>query len=440
VSILKRTRARPVSSSATSAFPCALALALAVTATGTASIASAAAPILELTPIANGLVVPTAITGASDGSGRLFIAEKRGTIRIFDGATLSATSFLDIQTPVKDFQEQGLIGLAFHPDYASNGFLYVHYSRETDGDSVIARYTVSASDPDDADEGTAFEILRVDQTSANTNHNGGDIHFGPDDFLYIGLGDDGGSGDPPGNAQNLSTLSGSLLRIDVDNPDPGLAYGIPASNPFFASMTARGEIWAYGLRNPWRFSFDRQDGDLFIADVGQGAREEWNHQLASSTGGENYGWNCKEGTLDYPSSLPCNTPPYVPPTVEYAHLPGNCGSGSGSITGGYRYRGTLFHRLSGLYIYADYCTGRIYQATETAPGVWSAATSVPSLSSITTFGEDDDGEIYLATGSGSLYVVPEPNSTASGFAALATLVLAARATRTASARGFRKAP
>jgi glucose/arabinose dehydrogenase len=404
-----------------------------------AGIVSAAPAAIELTLLERGLVVPTTIATAGDGTGRLFIAEKAGTVRIFDGDELLAADFLDIQSLVATVSEQGLIGLAFHPDYQTNGFFYVHYSRLSDGDSVIARYRVSAGDPNDADEASHLRLLRVNQNTNKENHNGGDIHFGPDGLLYIALGDDGGIGDPLGNAQDPSTLSGSLLRIDVDNPDAGREYGIPASNPFAANASARGEIWAYGLRNPWRFSFDRQNGDVFISDVGQGEREEINLQPSASAGGENYGWNCLEGTLDFDFVPSCASAVLTPPELEYDHAPAKCGDGgSGSITGGYRYRGSLWPPLDGTYLYADYCTGKFYQALETAPGAWSA-TSSQVLPSVTTFGEDDDGEIYLADISGDLYALPEPGRAEAGLAALVTLGLVARAERRRAARPRREA-
>jgi len=391
---------------------------------------------LELQLLATGLAQPTAIASAGDGSGRLFIAEQDGTIRIWDGTQLLPADFLDIRTSVEGGGERGLLGLAFHPSYASNGLFYVHYSSAAEGgDATVAQYSVSAGDPNDANEGSGAVLLVVDQDASQANHNGGDMHFGPDGFLYVALGDDGGSGDPLGNGQDLSTLPGSLIRIDVDNPDPPLAYGIPTTNPFTTTPGARGEIWAYGLRNPWRFSFDRATGDVFIADVGQNSLEEVNLQRADSLGGENYGWNCKEGTADFDFVPACASKTLTDPIVEYAQLAGGCFSGgSGSVTGGYRYRGTTWKSLGGLYIYADFCTGQIYQAEEDVDTEWTATPALATSLSITTFGEDDDGELYLADRDGDFYSLPEPRGVTLALAALATLATLSLVARRARGR------
>ena len=255
------------------------------------------------------------------------MVEKGGRIRIISGGNLRAEPFLDISSLVLSRgSEQGLFAIAFHPDYRTNGIFFVHYSDQV-GDTVIARYRVS-SDPNRADPASGTKILGVDQPASN--HNGGQIAFGPDGYLYIGLGDGGGAGDPQGNGQNRASLLGKILRLDVDRGEP---YAIPSDNPFRTTAGARPEIWALGLRNPWRFSFDRTTGDLFIADVGQGVVEEVDFQPATSKGGENYGWNSMEGSRCYKPATGCNRNGLVLPVAEYDHDLG-C-----SITGGFRYRG-----------------------------------------------------------------------------------------------------
>ena len=282
---------------------------------------------IELEPVITGLDRPVAITNAGDGSDRLFITLLGGQIRIFDGQQILAQPFLDISSLVTSGGEQGLFSVAFHPDYANNGWLYVDYT-DLNGNTVIASYSISA-DPNIVDPASAAILLSISQPFAN--HNGGQLQFGPDGYLYIGMGDGGSGGDPQNNAQTLSTLLGKMLRIDVDGAPP---YSIPADNPFINDPVAREEIWALGLRNPWRFSFDRQTGDLFIADVGQSTLEEVDFQPSHSTGGANYGWRLMEGSDCYNPTTNCNNGMLTLPILEYDHSLG-C-----SITGGYRYRGT----------------------------------------------------------------------------------------------------
>ncbi len=274
---------------------------------GLVSASSAGVPVppeLELVPVATGLATPVVVTNAGDGSNRLFIVEKAGRIRIVENGTLLATPFLDIDPVVNSSgNEQGLLGLAFHPNYEGLGYFYVNYT-DGSGDTVVSRFSVTPGDPNIADPGSGFEILSIVQPYSN--HNGGQIEFGPDGYLYIGMGDGGSAGDPDDRAQNLAVLLGKMLRIDIDNSDPPLAYRIPADNPFVDVAGAAGEIWAYGLRNPWRFSFDRTTGDLFIGDVGQNLYEEIDFQPASSTGGENWGWRCYEG--EHPTTPPVADP------------------------------------------------------------------------------------------------------------------------------------
>src|SRR2546425_750199 len=337
---------------------------------------------LGFEPVASGLHSPNGVTHAGDGSGRLFILEQTGRILIHEGSRVLPSAFLDVSALVSCCDERGLLGLAFHPDYVANGLFYVDYTN-TAGDTVIARYHVSA-DANVADPTSAQILLTIAQPFAN--HNGGQLAFGPDGFLYIGMGDGGSGGDPGNRAQNLGELLGKILRIDVNGAAP---YAIPATNPFRSTPGARPEIWAYGLRNPWRFSFDRLRGDLFIADVGQSAREEVDFQPAASAGGENYGWRLMEGTACFPSSSSgCNDGTLTLPILEYDHSLG-C-----SITGGYRYRGGRFPQLIGRYFYGDYCSGRIWNGIQSGR-TWSSAQLIDTALRITSFGEDEGGELYV---------------------------------------------
>ncbi|MBI1742653.1 PQQ-dependent sugar dehydrogenase [Candidatus Acetothermia bacterium] len=343
--------------------------------------------------IASGLSSPVAITNAKDGSGRLFITLKAGKVVIYDGTQVLPTAFLDITSlvlccdPTTD-AEQGLLSVAFHPNYASNGFFYVDYTRKPDGATVIARYSRSSNNPNLADPNSALVLLTIPQPFSN--HNGGQLQFGPDGYLYIGMGDGGSGGDPQNNGQGLNTLLGKILRLDVNSGSP---YAIPSTNPFANDgdpINTRDEIWAYGLRNPWRFGFDRLTGDLFIADVGQNSWEEVDFQPASSTGGQNYGWRIMEGTHCFNPSIGCNMTGLTLPILEYGHVSGNC-----SITGGYRYRGSRIPELYGLYLYGDFCSGRIWGATFNG-STWTTAELMDTAYLISTFGEDESGEIYFA--------------------------------------------
>ncbi|MBI4637763.1 MAG: PQQ-dependent sugar dehydrogenase [Candidatus Rokubacteria bacterium] len=338
--------------------------------------------LIALEAIVTGLANPVAIANAGDGWNRLFIALQAGQILIYDSGQLLPNPFLDISSLVSCCGEQGLLGVAFHPSYASNGFFYVNYTNLA-GDTVVARYRVSA-DANLADPASAVILLTVDQPF--TNHNGGQLQFGPDGYLYIGMGDGGSGGDPGNRAQNLGELLGKLLRIDVDGGTP---YAIPATNPFVGTPGARGEIWAYGLRNPWRFSFDRLTGDLFIGDVGQESREEVDFQPAGSPGGQNYGWRLMEGSACYDPATNCNNGSLTLPILEYDHSLG-C-----AVIGGSRYRGREFPDLSGTYLYGDFCTGLIWGATETG-GAWTSSVLFASGLLISAFGEDESGEVYVA--------------------------------------------
>ncbi len=333
-------------------------------------------------PVIGGLVRPLDIQNAGDGSGRLFIVEQAGVIRILQNGALLETPFLDISERVDDGgNEQGLLGLAFHPDFAQNGFFYVNYT-EAGGDTVIARFTAAG---DIADPNSEVRLLGV--TQPFPNHNGGGLAFGPDGYLYIALGDGGSGGDPQGNGQNRNTLLGKILRIDVNSGEP---YAIPTDNPFGS------EVFHYGLRNPFRFSFDALTGDLWIGDVGQGAWEEIDFLPAGTPGGINFGWNRFEGMHDYSAGdIPAD---YRPPLFEYGHDQG-C-----SVTGGYVYRGTM-PEWQGVYFYGDYCSGKVWGALRLVTATEETSTSTVLFETgalITTFGVDEAGEIYLADRNGNI--------------------------------------
>jgi glucose/arabinose dehydrogenase len=364
--------------------------------------ASKSQPQLELQPFASGLESPIGIMNAGDD--RLFVIQQRGLIRIIDPeGNVSDTPFLDLSGTVSQTGfETGLLGLAFHPDYSGNGYFFVNYTRETDGNSVISRFSVSDDNPDLADPGSEQVLLTVTQPLAN--HNGGQVLFGPDGYLYIALGDGGGAGDPGDNGQDPTTLLGKMLRIDVDGGN-GNGYSIPPDNPFIADETTPDEIWALGLRNPWRNSFDRYTGDFWIADVGQADREEVNFQPADSPGGENYGWRCYEGTIEF-NPEDCDDPEsYVFPVFEYGH-PAGTGC-TGSITGGYVYRGAIYGGMFGVYLAGDYCTGVLYYVNR-SNGEFEGGELITFDRGISSFGEDRYGELYVALiGSGEVLRVTE---------------------------------
>ena len=344
--------------------------------------------------LTTGLQAPTSIASTNQaGDTRLFVTEQGGTIQTVgaDGK-LAAQAFLDISGKVKNSGEMGLLGLAFAPNYKQTGYFYVDYV-DASQTTVIARYHV-APQSGLADAASEKVILSVKQPPY-PNHKGGQLAFGPDGDLYIALGDGGSAGDPGNRAQDKTTLLGKILRIDVTHGDP---YRVPASNPFASDASAKPEIWAYGLRNPWRFSFDKTTGDLYIADVGQDKIEELDVQKAASKGGENYGWRCYEGEQQFNHDGCQDASHYVSPVLSYAHDEGRC-----SITGGYVYRGAKIPDLRGKYVYADFCGGQIYYATSKG-GKFTEALAAHTPYSINTFGQDNAGELYFADfKTGSLY-------------------------------------
>lgn len=344
------------------------------------------------TPVATGYESPVDIQFPSDGSGRMFIVEQRGRIRVVDGSGLLIGTFLDISDRVESSgNEQGLLGLAFHPRYAENGQFFVNYTDKRNH-NIIARFQVSG-DADLADAASESILLSIDDPFAN--HNGGVLAFGPDEFLYAGLGDGGGANDPLGNGQNPNVLLGKILRLDVDHGSP---YGVPEDNPFVQGG-GRPEIWAIGLRNPWRMSFDTMTGDLFIGDVGQGTWEEVDVLKAGSPGGANFGWKYREGAHAFARNPPAGTP-LMDPAAEYSHSEGGC-----SITGGYMYRGSM-PQWNGIYLFGDFCTGKLWglrAASDPGSREWEMRLLYETGANITTFGQDKSGEVYFADRKGSIY-------------------------------------
>jgi hypothetical protein len=351
---------------------------------------------IQLAPVTTGLANPLFVGHAGDGSNRLFILEQGGVVKVLQPGASTATVFLDIHTKVVAGGEQGLLGLAFHPQYAANRRFFVYYTRTGDGTLVIAEYHASA-DPNVADP-TEIVLLTIPHPT-NTNHNGGMLAFGADGYLYIGVGDGGSGNDPPNNAQNIDVLLGKILRIDVNAP--GVPYASPPTNPFFGATPGRDEIFAYGLRNPWRFSFDRLTHQQWVADVGQGAREEVDTPIVN---GGNYGWRVFEGfsCTNLDPAL-CSSPQnYVFPVFDYDHSNGRC-----SITGGYVYRGSQGALPLGTYVYGDYCTGEMLG--------WNGSTQsllLDTALNISSFGEDQAGELYVVGLGGTVQkIIATPSCT-----------------------------
>lgn len=374
-----------------------------------------AQPTLNFTPLSlsgPALVQPLFMSGCGDGSGRLFVVEKRGTIRIVQNNTVSSDFFLDIQDLVMNSGERGLLGLAFHPQYPTTPYIYVNYVIEGTITNRISRFTLNPNNPNDIQENTEFILL--EQAGVQTNHKAGGIAFGPDGYLYIGMGDGGGGGDPSNSGQNLETLLAKMLRIDVNAPQGSLNYTIPPDNPFVGEP-GRDEIWAYGLRNPWRISFDRETGDFWIADVGQNLWEEVDMVLAGTPGGMNFGWDCREGNHDYEPGNCGSGTEFTWPIFEYPHSCNPCPNGYGaSISGGYVYRGSEHPVLEGFYVCADYVSNYLWMIKVTSFDPLELDVYVQDGNGLAyglvTFGEDDDGELYASNLDGVIYSV-----SASGF-------------------------
>jgi len=344
--------------------------------------------------VVNGLDKPTSLVNAGDGTGRLFIVEQGGLIRVMKDGTVLPTPFLDLTTKVSCCGEQGLLGLAFHPKYIENGYFYVDYTEKASNQlfTVVSRFNVSANDPNQADSGSEMRLLNIEQPFQN--HNGGELQFGPEGYLYIAMGDGGSFGDPNGNGQSLGTLLGKILRIDVDSSEP---YAIPPDNPF-VNGGGPWEIWLFGLRNPWKFSFDRLTGDMYIGDVGQDAWEEITYLPAGNPGGENLGWNYFEGTHPYRGSPPLNAV-FVSPVAEYSHEIGI------SVTGGYVYRGKELPAWQGVYLYGDFSSGSVWGLLQLPDGTWQNALMFDTGSNVSSFGLDENGEIYLVDYNGSILIL-----------------------------------
>jgi len=343
---------------------------------------------IQLEPFLSGLTGPLYITAAGDGSDRLFVVEQVGQIKVVQPGSTTPAVFLDIRSRVLSGGERGLLGLAFHPNFENNRRFFVNYTRQTDGATVIAEYRASQSDPNLADVAET-PLLVIAQPFAN--HNGGMVTFGPDGFLYIGMGDGGSANDPGNRAQDLNNLLGKILRIDVDHADGPIPYSSPADNPFFGGVPGRDEIFAFGVRNPWRFSFDRLTGDLYVGDVGQNQWEE----IDIITRGGNYGWRVAEGNHCNPTigGGSCSLSGFVQPIAEYVHSGGRC-----SITGGYVYRGTRQTLPFGTYVFADFCSGEVFTLAGGGPSLL-----LNTGMSISSFGEDEAGELYIVALGGTVH-------------------------------------
>jgi glucose/arabinose dehydrogenase len=357
---------------------------------------------VSLAQVGSGFASPILVTNAGDGSNRLFVVEQAGRVRnLADGP--SGTPFLDISALVLSGGERGLLGLAFHPSFETNGKLYVNYTRKSDGATVIDEYRVTG-DPNNVDEATRRQILAIAQPYSN--HNGGHLAFGPDGYLYIGMGDGGSGGDPEDRAQNVNSYLGKMLRIDVNGTSTGKAYRVPSTNPY-VGKTGLDEIWSIGLRNPWRWSFDRTTGDLWIADVGQGSWEEVNRSTAASGGGRglNYGWDDMEGRHCYEPLTGCATAGRTLPLVEFGHAV--AGDDNCSVTGGYVYRGLRYAKLVGGYFYGDFCSGRIWTVSSTAAAPATGVELLNTALRIVSFGESERGELYVVAQDGTIHQLRE---------------------------------
>ncbi|HMF92237.1 MAG TPA: PQQ-dependent sugar dehydrogenase [Candidatus Angelobacter sp.] len=352
-------------------------------------------PSLALTLVTSGFSSPLGLEQSGDGSGRLFVVEQGGKIKIIQNGSVLSTPFLDISSKISMGSEMGLLGVTFHPNYSANGKLYVNYTRTVSGQiqSVIAEYTASPAGSNQVNIATERILLTVDQVGNFTNHKAGQLAFGPDGLLYFGLGDGGSGGDPFGHGQSTATLLGKMMRIDVNSTDAGLQYHVPADNPF-AAGGGLPEIWAFGFRNPWRFSFDRATGRLFVADVGQDQFEE----IDIVQKGGNYGWNVMEGMHCFNPPSGCNTTGLIPPIAEYSHAEGN------AVIGGFVYRGANLPTLRGIYVFGDLGTGKIFVLQETTPNVFTRTLLMTTGKTISSFGQDQAGELYVVDiGAGNIF-------------------------------------
>lgn len=371
------------------------------------ALSAAEPPPITLHRVASGFEMPLDVRFPADGSGRIFVVEQRGRVRMVKNGALAATPFLDWRAKVSCCGERGLLGLVFPPGFAAKQYFYINYT-DIAGDTVVSRLRVSGT-RDVADSNSEEVILKVAQPFSN--HNGGNLIFGPDGYLYIGLGDGGSGGDPQNNGQRNDALLGKMLRIDVEKEEEGsqAPYAVPADNPFVNRTGYRPEIWATGLRNPWRYSFDRETRDLWIADVGQNRAEEVNFQPASSRGGENYGWRRMEGLQCFPATTNCDRGGLTLPVVEYTRQLGV------SVTGGFVYRGSRYPALRGFYLYADFGTGNIWALQREGAG-WDNRLALASGRPISAFGEDTEGELYAAGYNGEIYLIAAGSPTTSAAA------------------------
>ena len=368
-------------------------------------------PTIAILPYASGFQSPVQVTNAGDGSDRLFVVEQQGRIKILVNQQTLPVPFLDITDRVLFSGEQGLLSVAFPPDYASLGHCYVYYTNKN-GDNQVSRFRLMPGDANQLDPDSEELVLYLHHP-INANHNGGQLAFSPNDgYLYIGTGDGGGGGDPAGNAQNPDSLLGKMLRIDVEASPSSFTYTIPVSNPFTQTVGYRGEIWALGLRNPWRYSFDRLTGDLYIGDVGQGSYEEVDFQPADSAGGENYGWNVMEGSHCYNAST-CNQTGLTLPVLDYTRL----ANFSAAVAGGVVYRGSISPELQGIYFFADSYDGRLWGLRQNG-NQWEHVVlkNTGLYGGIVSFGEDESGEVYFTDlGGGRIFHLTAISSQIAGY-------------------------
>jgi glucose/arabinose dehydrogenase len=359
-------------------------------------------------PVISGLSAPIDIVNAGDGSNRLFIAQQGGLIRVWNGSSLLATPFLDLSSQVTFSGEMGLLSVVFHPAYETNGYFFVYYNN-TSGAVTLARYKVSA-DPNVADPASGAILLSLPKPAGRTNHNGGDLNFGPDGMLYLAIGDGGGSGDPDNLAQNGSSLFGKMIRLNVsDFSMPAPYYTIPTDNPYYTDPAVDDRVYALGLRNPFRWSFDRANGNMWIGDVGQDVKEEVNFRTPlQASAGTNYGWRCYEGTSPYNTSGCSPASGYTAPVFEY----NNPTPGAAAVTGGFVYRGTEYPGFRGYYVAADVYSGNVYLVWPNGSGGWNSATQTGLQNYIVTFGEAENGTLYAASqGTGTVYKVAAAGGT-----------------------------